>query len=57
VGWRSNRSLDMRTCTIPSWHVTHPGQAQRERLLGARPGEKIRDLFSTELIPANSFFS
>jgi glyoxylase-like metal-dependent hydrolase (beta-lactamase superfamily II) len=51
------RSLDAQAYVIPAWHVTHPGQAKIERLLGAWPGAKIRDVFSTELLPANRLFN
>lgn len=51
------RSLDAQAYIIPAWHVTHPGQAQLERLLGAWPGAKIHDVFSTELLPANRLFN
>jgi len=51
------RALDAQAYIIPAWHVTHPGQAQLERLLDAWPGEKIRDVFSTELLPANRLFN
>lgn len=49
--------LDAQAYIIPAWHVTHPGQAQIERLLGAWPGAKVRDVFSTELLPANRLFN
>lgn len=51
------RSLDAQAYIIPAWHVTHPGQAQIERLLGAWPGAKIHDVFSTEMLPANRLFN
>jgi len=47
------RSLDPQAFVIPSWHVTHPGSAQLERMLGGRPGEKSRDVFALEMLPAN----
>lgn len=47
------RSLDPQVFVIPSWHVTHPGSAQIERMLGGRPGEKARDVFALELLSAN----
>jgi hypothetical protein len=51
------RSLDAQAYIIPAWHVTHPGQAQLERLLCDWPSAKIRDVFSTELLPANKLFN
>lgn len=51
------RSLDAQAYVIPAWHVTHPGQAQLERLLGAWPGAPVHDVFSTELLPANRLFN
>ncbi|TWB36519.1 ComEC/Rec2 family competence protein [Nitrospirillum pindoramense] len=46
------RRLDPQAFVIPSWHVTHPGMAQMERLTNAWPGAKPRDVFATELLPA-----
>ncbi|WP_049974481.1 ComEC/Rec2 family competence protein [Azospirillum sp. B4] len=46
------RLLDAQAYIIPSWHVTHPGMAQMERLTGAWPGARPRDVFATELLPA-----
>lgn len=51
------KALDAQVYVIPAWHVTHPGPAQIERLLGAWPGQKLRDVFSTELLPANRLFN
>jgi hypothetical protein len=45
--------LDAQAYIIPSWHVTHPGSAQLERLLGAWPGVQRHDVFATEMLPAN----
>lgn len=45
--------LNAQAYVIPSWHITHPGSAQIERLIGAWPGEKPRDVFATEMLPAN----
>jgi metallo-beta-lactamase superfamily protein len=47
------RLLDAQAYVIPSWHVTHPGQAQLQRLLGAWPGVARHDVFATDLLPAN----
>lgn len=47
------RRLDAQAYVIPSWHVTHPGPAQLERLIGGRPGEKANDVFALEMLPAN----
>ncbi|MEC4590175.1 MBL fold metallo-hydrolase [Nitrospirillum amazonense] len=46
------RLLDAQAYIIPSWHATHPGMAQMERLTNAWPGAKPRDVFATELLPA-----
>jgi hypothetical protein len=37
--------------------VTHPASAQLERLIGAWPGETPRDVFATEMLPANRQFN
>jgi hypothetical protein len=47
------KALNAQAYVIPAWHVTHPGPAQMERLIGAWPGEKRRDVFATESLPAN----
>jgi hypothetical protein len=47
------KNLDAQAYIIPSWHLTHPGQAQLERLIGAWPYEKHHDVFATEILPAN----
>lgn len=47
------RNLDAQAYVIAAWHVTHPGSAQIERLIGAWPGERPRDVFATEMLPAN----
>ncbi|MDE1150059.1 MAG: MBL fold metallo-hydrolase [Azospirillaceae bacterium] len=46
------RLLDAQAYVIPSWHATHPGMAQMERLTGAWPGATPRDVYATELLPA-----
>ena len=51
------RSLDAQAYIIPSWHLTHPGQAQLERLVGAWPREKHHDVFATEMLPANQLLN
>ncbi|KAK1237901.1 hypothetical protein MKX08_002480 [Trichoderma sp. CBMAI-0020] len=45
--------LDAATYIIPAWHVTHPGMAQLQRMLGAWPGVKRRNVFATRMLPAN----
>lgn len=47
------RRLDAQAYVIPAWHVTHPGTAQLERLIGGRPGERASDVFALEMLPAN----
>jgi len=47
------KNLDAQAYVIPAWHVTHPGPAQMERLIGAWPGEKLRDVFDIEMLPAS----
>jgi hypothetical protein len=47
------KNLDAQAYIIPSWHITHPGQAQLERLVGAWPNVKHHDVFATEMLPAN----
>lgn len=49
--------LDAQAYIIPSWHITHPGSAQLERLLGAWPGVKRHDVFAMEMLPANRLFN
>ncbi|HEY4358085.1 MAG TPA: MBL fold metallo-hydrolase [Acidobacteriaceae bacterium] len=51
------RSLDAQAYVIPSWHLTHPGQAQLERLVGAWPRAKHHDVFATEMLPANQLLN
>lgn len=51
------RALNAQAYVIFAWHITHPGSAQIERLLGAWPGEKRHDVFSTEMLPANQLFN
>ncbi len=51
------RQLDPQAFVIPSWHVTHPGPAQLERMLGGRAGEKSRDVFALEMLPENRLFN
>jgi hypothetical protein len=47
------RLLDAQAYVIPTWHVSHPGQAQIQRLLGAWPGVARHDVFATEMLPGN----
>lgn len=51
------RNLDAQAYVIPSWHLTHPGQAQLERLVGAWPRAKHHDVFATEMLPANQLLN
>jgi len=51
------KNLGAQAYIIPSWHVTQPGQAQLERLIGAWPNEKHHDVFATEMLPANRLFN
>jgi beta-lactamase superfamily II metal-dependent hydrolase len=51
------KALNAQVYIIPSWHITHPGSAQIERLIGAWPGETPRDVFATEMLPANRLFN
>ncbi|KKP03801.1 hypothetical protein THAR02_04072 [Trichoderma harzianum] len=45
--------LDATTYIIPAWHVTHPGMAQLQRMLGAWPGVARRNVFATRMLPEN----
>ncbi|KAM0451892.1 hypothetical protein ACHAO4_005849 [Trichoderma viride] len=45
--------LDATTYIIPAWHVTHPGMAQLQRMLGAWPGVRRRNVFATRMLPEN----
>lgn len=47
------RLLDAQAYVIPAWHVSQPGQAQIQRLLGAWPGVVRHDVFATEILPGN----
>lgn len=47
------RFLDARAYIIPGWHVTHPGQLQLQRLLGAWRGKAVHDVFALEMLPGN----
>lgn len=47
------RLLDAQAYIIPSWHLSHPGQAQIQRLLGDWPGVARHDVFATEMLPGN----
>ena len=49
--------LNAQVYVIPAWHVTHPGPAPMERLIGAWPGAKQHDVFTTEMLPANRLFN
>jgi glyoxylase-like metal-dependent hydrolase (beta-lactamase superfamily II) len=51
------KRLDAQAYVIPSWHVTHPAQAQLERMIGAWPNEKPHDVFATEMLPANKLWN
>lgn len=51
------KNLNAQAYLIPAWHLTHPGQAQLERLVGAWPGERRHDVFATEMLPANQLFN
>lgn len=51
------RALDAQVYVIPSWHATHPGQAQLERMLGGRPGESSHDVFALEMLQLNRTFN
>jgi Metallo-beta-lactamase superfamily len=47
------RLLDAQAYVIPTWHVSHPGQAQLQRLVGGWPGVARHDVFATEMLPGN----
>ncbi len=54
VGRASDQALDPQAYIIPSWHITHPGQLQMQRMLRAWPGEnKTRDVFALDLLSQN----
>jgi beta-lactamase superfamily II metal-dependent hydrolase len=57
VGPEFVRSLDAQAYIIQSWHLSHPGPAQLERMLGAWPGQKPRDVFALEMLPVNRAFN
>lgn len=45
--------LDATNYIIPAWHVTHPGMAQLQRMLGAWPGVRRHNVFATRMLPEN----
>ncbi len=51
------RRLDAQAYVISAWHVTHPAQAQLERMIGAWPNAKPHDVFATEMLPANKLWN
>lgn len=53
IGAEADRLLNPQAYVIPSWHITHPGQLQVQRMLRAWPNEKIRDVFALGLLPQN----
>lgn len=53
VGKASDDLLDPRAYIVPSWHLSHPGQLQMQRMLRAWPGEERRDVFALDLLPQN----
>lgn len=54
-GARFVQHLDPQAFIIQAWHVTHPGQAQLQRLLGDWPSARTRRaVFATDLLPANA---
>ena len=56
-GPRFAAGLDAQAYVIPAWHVTHPAQAQLERLIGAWPNAKTHDVFALEMLPANKLWN
>ncbi|KAL6691383.1 hypothetical protein J3F84DRAFT_166694 [Trichoderma pleuroticola] len=46
-------TFDASAYIIPAWHVTHPGMAQLQRMLGAWPGVARRNVFATRMLPEN----
>ena len=57
VGPEFVKALDAQAYVIQAWHVSHPGPAQFERMLGQWPGEKGRDVFALESLPQNRAFN
>ena len=57
VGPEFVKSLDAQVYIIQAWHLTHPGPAQLERMLGKWPGEKGHDVFALESLPQNRDFN
>ena len=51
------KALDAQAYIIQAWHVSHPGPAQFERLIGAWPGEAPHDVFALESLPENRIFN
>ncbi|KAL7918479.1 beta-lactamase-like protein [Trichoderma austrokoningii] len=45
------RLLDATNYIVPAWHVTHPGMAQLQRMLGAWPGVRRSNVFATRMLP------
>jgi hypothetical protein len=57
VGPAFVKSLDAQVYIIQGWHLSHPGPAQLERMLGQWPGEKGRDVFALETLQQNRAFN
>lgn len=53
IGLGSDKALDPQAYIVPSWHISHPGQLQMQRMLRAWPGEERRDVFALDLLPDN----
>jgi beta-lactamase superfamily II metal-dependent hydrolase len=51
------RNLDAQVYIIQSWDVGHPGAAQMQRMLGAWQNKATRDVFATNLHPANQLMN
>jgi hypothetical protein len=52
VGPEAVRALQPQVWVVPSWHVTHPGIAQLERMVSERLYQGPRNVFITNLAPA-----
>jgi len=57
VGPEFVRLLDAQAYVVQAWHQSHPGPAQIERMLGAWPGRKARDVFALESLAVNRAFN
>ena len=57
VGPEFVRSLNAQAYIVQAWHLSHPGPAQIERMLGNWAGAPGNDVFALEMLPINRAFN